>query len=80
VLDLPGANEDIVQRFGRKSDTLSMLATVTASELLALSNDVNQSGSLVYHYGTFTAYLDSIDAHEILDADLYAVTLTFIRQ
>jgi hypothetical protein len=31
ILDLPGSNEDIIQRFGRKSDTLGMLATVTAA-------------------------------------------------
>lgn len=80
ILDLPGANEDIVQRFGRKSDTLSLLATVTASELSALYGDVGSTGSLVFHYGTFTAYLDAIDGHEILDADLYAVTLQFVRQ
>ena len=80
VLDLPGANEDIIQRFGRKSDTLSLLGTATAAELAALNGDVGSSGSLVFHYGTYTAYLDAIDAHEIHTADLYAITLSFIRQ
>jgi hypothetical protein len=80
ILDLPGSNEDIIQRFGRKSDTLGMLATVTGSELAALYGDVGSTGSLVYHLGTYTAYLDDIDGHEIVDADLYAVNLSFIRQ
>jgi hypothetical protein len=81
VLDLPGANNDIIQRFGRKSDTLAMLVTMTKSELDALYGDVNSSGSLVYHYGTFTAYLDSIsDPHEVLAGDLYVCTLNFLRE
>jgi hypothetical protein len=80
ILDLPGANEDIIQRFGRKSDTLGLLVTATGSELSALYGDVGSTGSLVYHLGTYTAYLDSIDGHEIIDADLYAATLNFIRQ
>jgi hypothetical protein len=67
ILDLPGANED-------------MLATVSGSELAALYGDIGQSGSLVYHLGTYTAYLDDIDGHEIVDADLYAINLSFIRQ
>lgn len=81
ILDLPGANEDIIQRFGRKSDTLALRVTCTKSELDALYGDVGLTGTLVYHYGSFSAYLDSIDgAHEVLVADLYPATLSFIRQ
>jgi hypothetical protein len=65
---------------GASRDTLGMLATVTSSELAALYGDVGSTGSLVYHLGTYTAYLDDIDGHEIVDADLYAVNLSFIRQ
>lgn len=80
VLDLPGANTDIIQRFGRKSDTLALLGTCTLSQLNALRGDVGSSGSLTYHEGTFSAYLDSIsDPHEMLTADLYVVTLNLIR-
>lgn len=80
VLEVPGANNDIVQRFGRKSDTLSLLGTCTKAQLDALYGDVGESGSLIYHYGTATAYLDSIDGHEVIDADLYVATMNFIRQ
>lgn len=80
VLEVPGANADVVQRFGRKSDTLSLLATATKAELDALAADVGLSGSLIYHYGTFTAVLESIDGpHEVLTADKYVATLNFVR-
>ncbi len=80
VLDLPGANNDIVQRLGRKSDTLEVVVTVTASQLDALMGDVGQSGSLVFHAGTFTALLDGISgAEEKLTADLYTISLSFIK-
>jgi hypothetical protein len=80
ILEVPGANQDTIQTFGRKSDTLAELVTVTKAQLDALNGDVGTVGSLVFHYGTFTAYLDSIDGHEILAADKYAVVLNFIRQ
>lgn len=80
VLEVPGANGDIVQRFGRKSDTLALIATCTAAELAALSGDVGSTGTLSYAYDTRTAYLDSIDTpHEVLaDHDIFTVTLNFI--
>ena len=80
VLDLPGATADVVQRLGRKSDTLSITATMTAAQLDALMADVDVSGTLIYHYGSYTAVLESIsDARGILDADLYVASLTFVR-
>jgi hypothetical protein len=53
VLELPGANNDIIQKFGRKSDTLALLATCTKSQLDTLFGDVGSTGSLIFHYGTF---------------------------
>lgn len=78
VLEIPGKDGDVIQSFGRKSDTLSLLVTVTASQLADLYGQVDRSGSLVYHYDTRTAYLESIDGHEILTADLYVVTLNLL--
>ena len=79
LLEVPGANGDILQKFGRNSDTLPMPATCTQSQLNALYADVGSSGTLVYHYDTRTAYLDSISGpHEILTLDKYVVTLNFI--
>lgn len=81
ILDLPGADNDVVQTFGRKSRTLAMLVTVTAAELAALDGDVGRTGTLVFHYETCSAYLDSITGpHEILAMDKYTVTLNLIRQ
>lgn len=81
ILEVPGADSDIIQKFGKNSPTLALLATCTKSELGTLDGDVGTTGSLVYHYGTYTAYLDSIDGpHEMLTADKYVVTLNFIRQ
>ena len=81
IIEIPGASGDIIQKFGRNSATLALLATCTKAQLDALDGDVGSSGSLVYHYGTYTAYLDSIDGpHEIMAKDKYVVTLNFVRQ
>lgn len=80
VLDVPGANTSIVQRFGRVSDRVGILATMTGAELNTIMGDVGQSGSLSFHWGSFTAVLENIDgAQETLTADLYTATLNFIR-
>lgn len=79
ILEVPGANGDIVQTFGRASDRLALTATCTQAELDALYADVGSSGTLIYHYDSRTAYLESISGpHELLTADLYAVTLNFV--
>ncbi len=79
ILEIPSANGDIIQKFGRSSDTIALLATCTQSELNTLYADVGSSGTLVYHYDTRTAYLDSISGpHEILTEDKYVVVLNFI--
>lgn len=81
VLDLPGANNDVVQTFGRKSDTMSLQVNVTASELSALMGDVGSTGTLVLAFGSYTAYLDSIDGvAKYYGLDLYTASLSFIRQ
>src|SRR5262249_16066069 len=79
VLDVPGANGDVIQKMGRKSDTLAVLATCTQSEPDALYGDVGTSGSLVFSYDTRTAVLDSIDGpHEVLTSGRFVVTLNFL--
>lgn len=81
IVEIPGSNADIIQKFGRNSATLALLATCTKSELDTLDSDIGSTGSLVYHYGTYSAYLDSIDGpHEVSVVDKYVVTLNFIRQ
>lgn len=81
ILEIPGANSDTVQDFGRKSDTLALLITCSADELTALYADVGQTGTLSYSLGDDSAYLQSIEPHEVLaDRDTYVATLSFIRQ
>ena len=81
ILEVPGANEDVIQTFGRKSDTLALPITCTKAELDALYGDVQKTGTLIFHYGSFTAYLDSIDTpSETLAEDHYTLILNFVRQ
>lgn len=70
-----------VQTSGITADTLSLKIRCTKAQLASLYGAVGTAGSLVYSYGTRTAFLDEIsDPQEVLVSGKYFATLSFIGQ
>lgn len=79
VIRIPGGNTNVIQSSGIAADRLNLRIRGTKSEMDALRNLVNTSGSLVYSYGTRNAFLQAIsDPQEVLASGLYFATLQFI--
>lgn len=59
----------------------SIAALVTGTELSALYSKVGESGTLVIHWGSASAYLDAIDPPVQIEpgGDLLGVVMKFIK-
>jgi hypothetical protein len=80
-IHIPGGNTTVIQSAGLSADKLALRIRCTQAQLDALRNVVGTSGSLVYSYGTRTAFLRNIsDVQEILASGKYYATLNLIGQ
>lgn len=71
----------VMQEIGMDVERLAFVARVTAAELVALYDQVLESGSLVFGWETHDAFLESIEgvSEVVANKDTYFATLNFIR-
>lgn len=76
VRHVPGGNRSVIQSSGLLQQQITLPVGVTASALTALRGAVGKSGSLVWHGGTRTARLSSVNGVEkVAGHDAYKANL-----
>jgi hypothetical protein len=78
---IPGSGDTVIQVIGTKLPTAAIPARMTAAQLTSMYGVVGTSGTLVFHFESTTARLESIDQVEEFfhGADRYTAVLHFIR-
>jgi hypothetical protein len=80
VTHIPGGNISILQTSGKQADTLSLPIQCTAAQLASLYSAVDTVATLIYSYGSRSAYLSEVSNVEEQQAgqDMYFATLKLI--
>lgn len=77
---IPGSGDTVIQAIGTQLPRLGLIVRVTAAQLTSLYAVVGTSATLVFHFETTTARLESIDTPVQMAAnDVFEATLNLIR-
>lgn len=81
VKKIPGGNKNVIQVIGIKRPRLALTVKCTAAQLAALRAKIGVTGTLVFHFETTTATLESVEnaAEQGAGHEVYFATLNLIR-
>lgn len=80
IKQLPASNTPVVQQIGADVQRATLAILVTRTELVALYDQVLESGSLIMDWETNNAFLESVGAvARVGFEDLYQTSLNLIR-
>lgn len=80
VKKIPGGDDTVIQIIGSALPRLAMPVKLTGSALASLQAAVGTTASLVFHFETASATLESVsDVRQFRTFDIWFCTLNFIR-
>jgi hypothetical protein len=81
IKHIPGSSKNVIQKLGTTRPRIAMPVRVTAAQLTSLFAALGTSASLVFHFETTTATLESITNVEeyFHGLEAYSATLNLIR-
>ena len=80
IKHIPGSDDNVIQVIGGALPRMAMPVKVTGAALAALQAAIGAEDTLIFHFETTTALLESVtDVQQFRTSDVYFATLSFYR-